>query len=380
MPIELTRLHRKPFELRYQEFVPLFCDVLVGRPARIPPCGPAGLSEAAWFHKASGALISAASEDTRLASWIGREEFDRLVERHCRAVLWTRALGLELERVEPLIGAANGEPPIVLKGVGLAETLYADPSMRTSADIDVMVRGSRVAAAGAALAESGYGPAQWDSPWFMQSKHHAEFERPAGERRYLVEVHTRCVDDPAARPLDFDALRSRAVRLRRGGSTMLIPSPADQILLISLHLVADIARNLGSINDLRLAAGEYEGEIWSESFERALELNLLWPLHRAIDCVDHFFGLTTERPLPPGGRPAFGPLVAADRYGPKVAIHLGQFAAASWRRRAAYLGNLLWPPREQIEWLTDPGEDAGEARLRLRYLFRALGSVFRRRL
>ena len=349
-----------------------------GREAGIPSCGPDGLTDAAAFHKVSGFLVAAAEEDRRLASWIGRDEFDLLVEQRGRAALWTRALELEIGRVEQAIATANGAPAILLKGAGLARAFYADPGLRASTDIDVMVEPSRVEAVGEALAGVGYRPAEGDSPWFMKSKHHAEFERPAGSRRYLVEVHARCVDDPVARSLDFGSLLPRALPLDLSDGSLTVPSPSDQILLSSMHVVSDIARNLTSINDVRLAARTVDEATWAETFERARDLGLLWPLNRALDLAAHFFGEARRRPLPPAGRPAFGPMVAADVYAPRAAMHVAQFATASWRLRAAYLSNLLWPPREQLAWLD---EEPGLSRpaLRARYFATALGSLFRDR-
>jgi len=377
--ITVPRLHKEPFELRFPEFVPMLCDVLCGRDPELPPSGPAGLTDAAAFHKISGFLIEAAAGDERLTSWIGPEEFNRLIEQRGRAVLWTKALNLELARVEQAISSANQAPAILLKGAGLADTFYPDPALRTSADLDVMVHRSRQAAVGRALSKLGYDPATGESPWFMRSKHHAEFERPAGLRRYLVEVHRQAINDPVARPLDYDSLIQRALPLDFAGGRIMIPSPSDQILLSSLHLVADIARNLTSIHDLRLAADAVGERTLSETFERAGKMGMLWPLNRALDCVDHFFGQKTTRPEPAGTRPSFGPMVAADVYAPRVAIHLGQFAAASWRLRGAYLKNLLWPPRDQMEWLVDTERETGTFALRVRYYVQAFASLFRDR-
>ncbi len=379
MPIAVPRLHKEPFDLRFPDFVPLLCDVLSGHDPELPRCGSAGLTDAAAFHKVSGFLIEAAAGDERLASWIGPEELELLIEQRGRAVLWTKALNLELARVEPAISAANQGPAILLKGAGLAEAFYPDPALRTSVDIDVMVQRSRQTAVGNALSKHGYGPAAGESPWFMRSKHHAEFERPAGLRTYLVEVHRQAINDPVAGPLDYDSLIQRALPLKVSGGRIMIPSPRDQILLSSLHLVADIARNLTSINDLRLAAEAVDDRTWSETFERAGQMGMLWPLNRALDCVDHFFGQKTRRPEPAAARPSFGPMVAADVYAPRVAIHLGQFAAASWRLRGAYLKNLLWPPRDQMEWLVDTERETGTLALRVRYYVQAFASLFRDR-
>ena len=75
---------------------------------------------------------------------------------HKANVMRNAVLGRELARVLTLL-ADEGVPAAPLKGLGLAESLYGDPDLRTCADLDILVSRSDVGRAVELLRErAGY--------------------------------------------------------------------------------------------------------------------------------------------------------------------------------------------------------------------------------
>ena len=81
-----------------------------------------------------------------------RSEWTSIFKLHA---IRTELIAGELSRVLRLLGEA-GIPVMPLKGVALAESLYGDPALRVSDDIDALVRPGHTVEAFRILASSGY--------------------------------------------------------------------------------------------------------------------------------------------------------------------------------------------------------------------------------
>jgi hypothetical protein len=143
-----------------------------------------------------------------------------------------------------ILSALNDEsvPVIPLKGPLLAQRLYGDIHLRTSRDIDLLVRASDLKAAGASLTGLGFTAA------FRPDDYHESWRRGTT----LVELHHN-VENPLAFRMDIDAIWRRAAEVDFHGLRILQLAPQDELLFLCLHGVRHCFERLSHVLDLTLA-------------------------------------------------------------------------------------------------------------------------------
>lgn len=122
---------------------------------------------------------------------------------------------------------------LVLKGMALAERIYASPALRAMGDVDLLVRPEDFPEADRALRELGY--ARGLMP-----------ERPAGEcyhidyslqgSRLKVELHWHLHRRSSPFLIPVDDLWARAVALEVAGHRVQGLCPTDELVYLSLHI------------------------------------------------------------------------------------------------------------------------------------------------
>jgi hypothetical protein len=211
-----------------------------------------------------------------------------------RYALWRS----ELERV---LTAAGREaiPLVALKGAALLPTLWAEPWLRPTSDIDLLARPADRRALDAALAALG---------WTLQGEvpRHRTFyltrlgltpcsdigEHPDQPLRLEIHEHARQsflgLEHDAT-----DALWQGATRIPLGAATMWMP-PADGLFEhVLMHSAFDLAKRMTRfvrLEDLCLLAGRLSAADWSSLVARAqaarLESFVLAPLVMAARYLD----------------------------------------------------------------------------------------------
>lgn len=145
-----------------------------------------------------------------------------------------------------VLGAA-GIPTMLLKGAALAWTVYPSFEARPMGDLDLLVPMDQVERAQALLEQSGWAaahnPALED---FYREHHHLE---PLADRRgtmATLEMHRLLfhVGHPFRFPIEDVWARARTVE--RAGRSLLVPSPADHLLHVSLHFAWSHMMRAGS--------------------------------------------------------------------------------------------------------------------------------------
>jgi hypothetical protein len=171
------------------------------------------------------------------------------------AAIRNLAYTAELLRVLDLLGT-NGIEGIPFKGPVLAMALYEDPSARTFADLDILIRKQDVFKALGILPELGYQKTPDYAPQvqsqILKREYHCQLEKEGG--RALLEIHWNVAPHYLALPLDIEGWWDRAERLPM--ETHQVPNLSCEDLLValcahgtrhmwdSLILLADIARLL----------------------------------------------------------------------------------------------------------------------------------------
>lgn len=266
---------------------------------------------------------------------------------HTRAALSAALVAREAPAIALAVAAATGSEPVILKGPPVA-ALHAEPSLRHSGDLDVLVPRDEFRAAAAALRREGFAPATvahgagaLGEPWegFAEAHgHDLMLTRRVGAHALGVELHWRVGSDRRTSALDHALLSTGAVRT--GG--VLAPAPAEQLVVLAVHMVGHRDRRLLMVQDLALLVPTLDDREWARAFAIARGLQLDWELHLALDALRANAGLTRERPGPAPSRPRLGQLRLAASPAPRVIHdHIGRLADLPARAWPRYAGIVL---------------------------------------
>jgi hypothetical protein len=259
---------------------------------------------------------------------------------------------------------------VLLKGAAIADRFYPDPALRTFSDLDLLVPPAHLRRGAEALEALGYEERVEMRPGFGETHgHDIHLVREVGSQTVDVELHWRLGDDAIGEALSHETLLADA-EPPPGDANVAYPSPGDQLLVCSVHLLSDRLKRLSWIEDIRRISATLDDHAWRGTFDRAEGLGLLWVLHRALDYAERHLGLRRDRPLPAGEPPPFGPLRAVEEIDMGISLHLGRLAALPWSARARYLRDVALPSRAGLEG-TVGGDGAPPWRLALRHLGRA---------
>jgi hypothetical protein len=210
---------------------------------------------------------------------------------------WSAALDLELERIgRRVLGEPGFSPPILLKGPAVARW-YAEPSVRSYGDLDVLVPSGEVGRWSGALASLGY---ESPDPWLYRNslrfEHHVVLRRPTPTRDVLCEVHTRLFTERRARSVGHRALVGQSEPSPFPGLRWC--SRPAQLLVLALHLLHHRAdtrrliwlRDLIEIGDPDTVAGA-----------RALadRVGVRWAVERALWGTERLLGEARWGAAPP---------------------------------------------------------------------------------
>jgi alkylated DNA nucleotide flippase Atl1 len=210
---------------------------------------------------------------------------------------WAAALDLELQRIGRRVLAERGlSPPILLKGPAVARW-YADQSVRSYGDLDVLVPSGEVARWSGVLASLGYVP---PDPWLYRNslrfKHHVVFRRSTPTRDVLCEVHTRIFMERRARSIGYRPLVSLSEPSPFPGLRWC-RAPA-QLVVLALHLLhhrSDTRRLIWRRDLIEL------GDRATVAAARALadRLGVRWAVERALWGAERLLGEARWGAAPP---------------------------------------------------------------------------------
>ncbi len=173
-------------------------------------------------------------------------------EANLRRSLWFTAelarIAQQFERMQLRV--------VPYKGPALAQSLYGDPGLRSSSDLDFLVSAADFARAKRALAELGCHASKEFSPaverLWLSTGYECSFDGTAGKN--LVELQWKVLPHFYAVDLEVPELLSRAGRAVVGGCEVPSLSAEDLLLVLCLHAakhlwtrliwIADIAETL----------------------------------------------------------------------------------------------------------------------------------------
>ena len=186
---------------------------------------------------------------------------------------------------------------LTLKGMALANIVYAEPGLRPMADVDLLVRPADRAAALATLRDLGYGTPGDAADQLGASRSFAELVRD-GTRIDLHWHAARYLRFEGIVEVDHDGLwrRARPLVTAEGRSLMLAPEDLLLHLVIHLTLGSDFARVLWYA-DIDAVVRRFAGEL---DWERLATEADRWRVRTLTGWTLGVAAASFETPLPSG--------------------------------------------------------------------------------
>jgi hypothetical protein len=137
----------------------------------------------------------------------------------------------------------NDIPVVVLKGACLAETVYADPALRTMCDVDLLVRRTDLPRVQDALLRTDCGPQERkEAEAIHGGRKHLE---PLYQDGLAIETHWTIVSPANPFRIDHAGLWDRAQPATIAGVEVLVLGTEDLLLHLCLHMAFDHAFRAG---------------------------------------------------------------------------------------------------------------------------------------
>lgn len=173
-----------------------------------------------------------------------------LRERHRATLWWCLQIESRLLELRERFDAAGGIEHLVIKGSAVAHLDEADPSLRSFADLDLLVRGADIDQVVAVLAEMGA-----TRPWAER--------RPGYDRRFAksvtmtcddgveIDLHRSLCDGVHGFRIPRDRIFDRRTSFELGGVSVDAPCSVHRFLHAAYHAVlGSPAPKLSSLRDL----------------------------------------------------------------------------------------------------------------------------------
>ncbi len=188
--------------------------------------------------------------------------------------------GRQIQAVVDALEAAGIES-VLLKGPALARTVYPDPALRQSVDIDLLVRPGDVLAAESVLEGLGYVSPKKEFHVSQHEFHHQVFEAP-GDGMPL-ELHWALDTEFDMFPEGWvEEVITRRIPIRADDLLCHAPSHADHLLFLAFHNVfvhrSEGARLDRIFDTAQVMAQMSDEEDWQTLIDRSVEHHIRIPL------------------------------------------------------------------------------------------------------
>jgi len=193
------------------------------------------------------------------------------------------------EVVDALEGA--GIPSVLLKGPALARTMYPDPALRQSSDIDLLVRPRDFLQAEAVLEGLGYVSPKNEFHVSQHQYHHQVFE-PQGTGMPL-ELHWALDTEYDLFPDNWiEQVFSRRIPIRAADLAGPTLSPVDHLHFLVFHNVfVDMTASLDRMCDTALVIAAVEGiDQWNDLIHRSVDYHVRISLELAVTAAGLWVG------------------------------------------------------------------------------------------
>ena len=223
---------------------------------------------------------------------------DRAISRLRDATARELARHRELRRLIDCCKAA-GVRTLLIKGAGLAYTIYSDPRLRPGDDIDLFIARESLDTTESALQQAGYRrQVEPDSDLASMQRHYARAE-PGGQE-HCVDLHWRVANRQVfAGVLDFEAAWTASIPVLPLGLSARTLGVPDALLLACVHRVAHHPGHVGLLWlwDVHLLAGRLTSATADALVQHADRAGVRAVLASGLDLSRRLFGTAIEQRL-----------------------------------------------------------------------------------
>ena len=233
-------------------------------------------------HNVAGVLFNYFSKNENIVPIDVLDTFKNIYEKNImRHILWAN----EATNITNAL-SENGINTVLLKGIGLADTIYPHPWLRSFSDIDFLVPQDKLLKVKDILIDLGYDLIYTDSlKWLLKNNLALSFINK--KNKIYLEIHTDIVNNKwyaESTNIDMDAIWQNVISKEINGKKVFLLSPEDNILYLSIHLaVAHGFHGLIWFYDINEFINFYKNKInWDILFERAEKFNIVKPVYLTL--------------------------------------------------------------------------------------------------
>jgi hypothetical protein len=265
------------------------CRVLVA--GALPPDLTPTELDAIWAHatwrSVDELLAAIMCRDARIGPAARQRAVDRLRDATAREMLRFRAL-------RSIVGAvdAAGLRVLLMKGAGLAYTVYPEPHLRPAGDIDLLIPRDSLEDAEAALAAIGYRRQHEPDAELASMQRHYVLAEPGGVE-HVIDLHWRVANRHLfADAVSFEEAWADSELVPRLGDSARTLGTVDAVMLACIHRVAhhDDHPDLIWLWDIHLLAGRLTGDQVETLLRRAAETGMRAVLAHSLNQAATRFG------------------------------------------------------------------------------------------
>ncbi|HKW64849.1 MAG TPA: nucleotidyltransferase family protein [Candidatus Acidoferrum sp.] len=293
-------------------------------------------------------------------------EIQQTLLEHVRAQnLKTLQLTAELFRLLQLFGK-QGISALVIKGPVLAKQAYADLSVRTYGDLDLLVRQSDIRHATELMMASGY-EAAVSLDAIDAGKIPGQYLFSKSDSQLLVELHNDFTLRYFPRPLPIEELFARQDRMRIEAHEVPAPCVEDHLVLICVHGAKHFWERLSWIADVAGLVAQQTNMDWERAASTARTVQSEHLLHTGLRLAVDVFRARLPEPVSSSVRDD----AAASKLAARVLSWLpaAGYATPSLFQRAAFRlqmrGGFFAAPAYLLKLSLSPTEEDWQADGRL---------------
>lgn len=295
----------------------------------------------------------------QIANWMRTHYLNSRIRALC--------VSRQLSEILPLF-QSEGISAIVMKGAAFAHSLYPDPALRYSDDIDILIHPDDFFRACTVLKRSGYSPEDHLFSFDPANQTHIElgFSHCDPRKRYIpLELHRDlhyCLRYNSR--AEIEGLFDRAVGMEGPGFSFESFDPVEALIHVCLHWTLHHPHmfRLIWVYDVLLLAQVLEHPFqWTRLQARSVEMHGRLAVERCLRMAQFWTGLRL-----PAGFDDFSTWPRADAIEEGMVVHAPGWKknavstfkyywpiASSFREKARYLVRILFPSRSYMK-ITHP--------------------------
>jgi len=238
--------------------------------------------------------------------------------------------------------ADNGIPSVVLAGAALAGTVYSNPALRHSHDVDILIPNGEITRATALLLSLRIEAANL----FQRGSQPWEFKHRSG---LPLRLHSELFQMPCDGPPTAE-IWSRSPTLLIAGVPMRALSPADSLFYVCGHAAYSRTRqSLRWVSDAWLIADRHPDLDWELVLDCAVRARLALPLSVMLG----YLSKELEAPIPPSFLQRLRALASRVDTTSEAAVYAAIVTSSglgrsirlvrNWRQRVLFIVWMLFP-------------------------------------